>query len=244
MADPGPGGRRDEVTTRSTTRQNVFVTKSELARRHIQQMILSGAARPGDRITTRQVSDALGISETPSREAIQSLAAEGWLDVQNHVGAVVQGLRADQIREISALRGHICGVAIVLGAPNFDEERLALIDRNIEDYAEALAHKDYALVGQTNYAFHELLCDNPQSPWCHRLLTNMTGLMSAQRHGIPPQHNRLAEALKEHEAIRDMLRAGDFSGAADMVNRHEKNTGNFLIRMMEEMQAEEKRKQA
>ncbi len=223
---------------------NTYMTKAEMARRHIQSMILSGAVGPGDRITTREVSAALGISETPIREAIRGLASEGWLDIQSHIGAVVQGLRADQIREISALRGRVCGLAIELGTPNFNAERLAMIDANIEAYSEALERKDYEGVAQKNYEFHELLCDNPQSPWCHRLIENMHGQMSAQRHGIPPQHNRLGDALAEHKRIRDMLRAGDFEGAAEMVKQHEKNTGDFLIRMISEMPAIDKRRQA
>ena len=68
----------------------VFLSKADIARRHIEGLILSGAAKPGDRITTREVSEALGISETPIREAIRSLAAEGWLEVKPHVGAVVE----------------------------------------------------------------------------------------------------------------------------------------------------------
>jgi len=214
-----------------------YMTKTEHARQHIRSMILDGAVGPGDRITTREVSVVLGISETPIREAIRGLASEGWLEVQNHIGAVVQGLRAEQIREISALRGLICGLAVELGAAHFDEGRLAKIDENIALSAEALEKDDFALFGAKNYEFHQLLCDNPESPWCKRLLENMHGLMSAQRHGIPPQPARLREALKEHVAIRDKLRAGDFSAAAALVNEHERNTGDFLIRMIREMPA-------
>jgi DNA-binding GntR family transcriptional regulator len=215
----------------------IYMTKAEVARQHIQSMVLSGAVGPGDRITTREVSDALGISETPIREAIRSLASEGWLEVQNHIGAVVQGLRAEQIREISALRGIVCGLAIELGAASFDAARLAKIDENIAISADLLAKGDYDGFGEMNYDFHLLLCDNPESPWCRRLLENMHGQMSAQRHGLAPQPGRLGEALKEHGLIRDMLRAGDFAGAADMVKQHEKNTGDFLIKVINETPA-------
>lgn len=224
--------------------QNIHVTKAEMARRHIQSMILTGVVGPDDRITTREVSDALGISETPIREAIRGLASEGWLDIQNHIGAVVQGLRVEQIREISALRGLICGLAIELGAPDFDAERLAVIDENIDAYAKALTGRKYELVAEKNYEFHQLLSDNSQAPWCRRLLENMHGLISAQRHGIPPEHNRLAEALEEHRRIRDMLRARDFAAAAEMVKRHEKNTGDFLIKTISEMPVGGKQRQA
>lgn len=68
----------------------VYLSKADIARRHIEGLILSGTVKPGDRITTREVSEALGMSETPIREAIRSLAAEGWLSVRLHVGAVVE----------------------------------------------------------------------------------------------------------------------------------------------------------
>jgi DNA-binding GntR family transcriptional regulator len=168
---------------------------------------------------------------------MRGLASEGWLDIQNHIGAVVQGLQMEQIREVSALRGLVCGLAIELGAPNFDSGRLALIDENVAASAEALARQDYQAFARKNFEFHELLCDNPQSPWCRRLLENMQGLMSAQRHGLPHQPQRLAEAQKEHERIRDLLHARDFRGAAAMVNQHEKNTGDFLIKTLSERAA-------
>lgn len=213
---------------------NTYITKAELARRHVQSLILSGSLGPGDRITSREVSDALGISETPIREALRSLASEGWLDIRNHIGAVVQGLKTDQIREISALRARICALAIELGADSFDENRLARIDENILAYAGALERKDYAEVARINYEFHDLLCDTPQSPWCQRLIENMHGLISAQRHGMAPQPDRLSDALDEHKRIRDMLRAGDIKGAAEMAENHELRTGDFLIRMLGE----------
>lgn len=213
---------------------NQYMTKAEMARRHIQSMIQSGQVGPGDRITTREISDALGVSETPIREALRWMASEGWLDIQNHVGAVVKGLETDQIIEISALRGQICGLAIELGAAFFDQERIARIDRNIEEYREALERRDYQAVADRNYEFHELLCDTPRSRWCKRLLDNMHGLMSAQRQGLPPQHGRLEKALKEHESVRDMIRKGDFAAAAVLAEQHERNTGEFLIKLLSE----------
>lgn len=213
----------------SMTEQNVVVTKSELARRYIQKMILNGAWQPGDRVTTREVSAALNISETPTREAIHSLAAEGWLSVQSHVGAVVQGLNVDQIREISALRGLICALAIELNAPSFDADFFAKLDANIEASAKALDEMDVARNGELNAEFHKYLCGGVYSPYSYRILENMLGLMSAQRNGIEVSLERLRQALDEHRRIRDQLRAGDYAGAGETAKQHELNTGAFLI---------------
>ena len=135
------------------------------------------------------------------------------------------------------MRGRICGLAIELGAPNFSEARLEQIDEVIDALDAALNSGDFALFASKNYEFHELLCDNPQSPWCHRLLSNMLGLMSSQRHGIPPHRERLEQAQKEHCRIRDLLREGNFAAAAEMAKEHERITGDFLIRAISEVAA-------
>jgi len=217
---------------------NQYMTKTEMARRHIRSMILGGQLGPGDRITTGEMSQALGISETPIREALRWMASDGWLDIQNHVGAVVKGLETDQIYELSALRGQICGLAIELGAAFFDAERKDRIDRNIDAYKVALDREDYQQVAELNYEFHDLLCDSPRSRWCQRLLDNMHGLMSAQRQGLPPQPARLEKALQEHKSIRDMIKAGDFGAAAVLAEQHEKTTGEFLIKLLSERSAQ------
>lgn len=221
------------------SKESVVLTKSQLARRHIKKLILSGEIKPGDRLTTREVSQALGISETPCREAVNSLAAEGWLEVQSHVGAVVQALHVDQIKEISALRGLICELAIELNASRYDAAFLERLDENIEQSFAALKANDISQFGALNHQFHKLLCDGPGSPYSYRILENMLGLMSSRRHGMPVYRERLEQALQEHCQIRDRLRDGDFQAAARIARQHELNTGQYLIRKMTELEQAE-----
>lgn len=235
------GDRREVYTKKEAvvnegTVSRVFKTKSVIARDHIVNLILSGEVKPGDRITTREISFALGMSETPIREAISSLATEGWLDVQSHIGATVASIRPEEIDEIGALRGIVCGLAIELGGPTYDEQRLADIDENLERAAVAIGSGDYPQYAALNNEFHKLLCDTPNSQWCLRILVNMLGLMSFQRHGISPGIKRFMDALDEHRRIRDLIRVRDFSGAASLVKQHEHNAGVTLARALNYLQ--------
>lgn len=212
--------------------RSLHMTKADIAREHIQAMILSGQASPGTRITTREVSDSLGISDTPIREAIKTLAAEGWLEVQSHIGAVVKEVSVEQIHEVSLLRGVIGDLAIRLGHARFTPERLDQIDRNIEASQDVIDRGDYPGFAAMNYEFHELICDSALTPWCAWSLENLRGMMSMERHGLPLLPERLIAAFQEHVEIRDLLRDGDFDGAAEMVRVHERRTGDFLIKQI------------
>ncbi len=211
-----------------------FLTKTELAKRHIQTLVLSGIYKPGDRITTKEVSRALGVSDTPIREAVQSLASEGWLDVQQHIGAVVQGVTAEQIREVSRLRGSVGALAIEVGTAAFTESRLTAIDEVLADMGKALERDDFDTFGLKNYEFHDLICDKDHAPWCRRFLDSLYGHMSPGRLGITPTKKRMTAALQEHQNIQDKLRVGDFKEAARLVDIHERNAGDFFLAILSE----------
>lgn len=198
----------------------VYLSKADIARRHIEGLILSGTVKPGDRITTREVSEALGMSETPIREAIRSLAAEGWLSVRLHVGAVVESAGSEQLREIYALRGRIGSLAVELGAASYTAARLNDIDSNIAASAEAVAAYDIPAYTRLNHDFHILLSDTPHSQWCLRMLVNLSAMTSAH-HGFAVLPARMAASLKEHQAIRDAIRAGRIKDAAALLQEHE-----------------------
>lgn len=206
----------------------LYMTKSDLARRHIQGMILSGQARPGARITTREVSEALGISETPIREAIRALAADGWVELQSHVGAVVARFGGEQIMEIYALRSLIGALAMELSGPTYDEARLAKIDVNIEASKAAVAERDVQTYMRLNNEFHTLLCDTPASQWCLKILSSLRSQTGIHQ-GFAAVPQRLAESLAEHCGIRDAVRARDFARAADLIKAHEHAAGVALI---------------
>lgn len=207
----------------------VHLTKSGLARQHIQELILSGAVREGQHITAREVCEAVGVSETPVREAIRGLAAEGWLELNAHHGVVVATLRAEHIAEIHALRGALAALAVELGAAGYTAETFAALERNIAESERAVAGQDPAAYARLNREFHLLMCDTPHTPWTMRLTSSLTAQTSAQRRGFEAIPGRLAASLAEHRAILAALRQGNTRRAATLLVDHERRAGAALI---------------
>ena len=209
--------------------EHVHLTKSGLARQHIQELILSGAVREGQHLTAREVCEAVGISETPVREAIRGLAAEGWLELNAHHGVVVATLRAEHIAEIHALRGALAALAVELGAASYTAETFAVLDRNIAESERAVAAHDTGAYARLNREFHLLMCDTPHTPWTMRLTSSLTAQTSAQRRGFDAIPHRLRASLAEHRAILAALRQGDTRRAASLLVEHERKAGAALI---------------
>jgi DNA-binding GntR family transcriptional regulator len=205
------------------------LTKPDRARQHIQELILSGAVREGQHVTAREVCEALGISETPVREAIRGLAAEGWLDFHPHHGVVVATIRAEHIAEIHALRGALAALAVQLGASAYTAETFAALDRNIAESAAAVAAGDARAYARLNREFHLLMCDTPHTQWTMRLTSSLTAQTGAVRRGFAAVPERMHASLEEHRAILAALRRRDIAHAAALLVEHERIAGATLV---------------
>lgn len=207
-------------------------TKSEIAAQYIQELILSGGAPAGSTVTTTSISEALGMSETPVREAIKSLATEGWLVHSAHRGTVVASLDQEQISEVFRLRGILNALAISLSADAFDDDRLDSIDANIEASELAVAANDFETYSELNRAFHDLLCNTGRADWTYRLFSTLQRQSAVFRHGFRAIPDGLRKSLNAHLEIRAALRAGDFARAAELANEDEVSAGDRLIRTL------------
>ena len=206
-----------------------YRTKAALAKAHIQELIVSGAVAAGGHITTRAVSEALAMSETPMRAAMRRLDAEGWLDLHPHLGSVVAGVQAAELTEVYALRGRLGALAIELGGPSYSRQRLAEMAANIRRSEKAVAKGQIALYIQLNRAFHTLLSDTEQTRWTLRMLTILWGQTAAMGGGFRRVPARLAQSLAEHKAILAAIMAGDFRRAATLMIEHERLAASMLI---------------
>jgi DNA-binding GntR family transcriptional regulator len=207
----------------------VFVTKAGLARAHIQEMILSGQVREGQQFTAREVSEALAVSETPVREAISGLVAEGWLKFNAHHSVVVASISVDQIDEINELRGVLSFLAVKRGGRAYSKQTLAALESNIEEAAKAVDDADPQRYAEVNRQFHLLICDTPHTQWTHHLLTNLSSQTAVLRKGFAAVPSRMKASLDDHRAIVDAIRAGDIDLAGDLLVQHEHDASKALI---------------
>ena len=76
------------------------VTLHDAVLNQLRDMIIEGRLPPGSRINEGQVGASLGVSRTPLREAIKTLASEGLIEIIPAKGAIVRRFTENDIREI------------------------------------------------------------------------------------------------------------------------------------------------
>lgn len=131
------------------------VSHADRAEQAIRAGILSGAYAPGARLRERELSDALGISRIPVREALTRLSGEGLVVNAPRRGASVRALSLRDVTELFDLRLSLevfaARRAAEARAAGHDGSRLTALMAAAED---ATRRGDTAAVPAANTALH------------------------------------------------------------------------------------------
>ena len=91
---------------------------------YLRDAINRGDLHPGSFLDQRRLSESLGISKTPLRDALIQLETEGFVSILPRRGVVVNELTLDDIRHIYEIVGALEGVALVSVADRLGDAEL------------------------------------------------------------------------------------------------------------------------
>lgn len=103
----------------------------------IRENIANGTLPPGEWIREGPLADALGVSRTPVREALNALAAEGVVEIVRHRGARVSSWTVRDVEEVYNLRALLEGEGARLAAERAEPELLAELRGHEQGFAAA-----------------------------------------------------------------------------------------------------------
>lgn len=118
-------------------------------------MIIGARLKPRERLSDQEIAKQLGISRTPVREALNKLAAEG-LVVMDQRGTAVADLNMAYMVDIYQTRAALEGFAARLAAPHITEEDVLEMRRYL-DKQSACTIGTEALLARTGTQFHLVL---------------------------------------------------------------------------------------
>ncbi|GAB3597717.1 GntR family transcriptional regulator [Microbacterium tumbae] len=102
----------------------------------IAEAIVDGRLAPGEHVSDKALADALGVSRTPVREALQRLAWAGLIEVSPSRFTRVTELSEELVVRTLEYTGLQAGIALQLAVRRMDDEQLVeaigMLDRMID----------------------------------------------------------------------------------------------------------------
>ncbi|MEK4529960.1 GntR family transcriptional regulator [Solibacillus sp. FSL K6-1554] len=183
--------------------------------RILREAIIKGQLQPGERLVQDELAKTLNVSRMPIREAIKQLAAEGYVTVEPHKGAVVKQFTIHELEEIYFLRAKFEPLAAAESLKTMSSQLVNQL-RNLNEKMKKTDDTDEYI--QLNIQFHHLLIKD--CPWgkLNNIIENLwTGFPQQTPHLLP---NQIATSISEHDLMVKALANNNIELTCQLLEQH------------------------
>ncbi len=208
-SSPVPGGGPDSGHATS------------LAYSTIRDEILSGGFPGGHRLREDDLAAMIGVSRTPIREALRSLAAEGFVTHERNRGFQVESWTLKDLEEVHGLRSllepYAAGLAATSGLLDADA-LVALADEMQEAIRQP--RLDVELMTELNNRFHDAILEASGNQRLRLLVNSVVQVPIVRRTFSQYTNEDLKRSLAHHQELVESLRSGDAVWAESVMRTH------------------------
>lgn len=194
----------------------------------LEREIVTGALQPGDRLDERSLSERFGVSRTPVREALQTLAGSGLVTTVARRGTVVASITVADLIEMFEVMAELEAMCARLAARRMPRGDL--------DNLFALGAECGALRGgsnadayyEANVRFHEAIYAGCRNAFLERQTKNVRNRLAPYRRLQLHRPGRVEKSDSEHVDILEAISTGKAERAADLMRAHVAVQGEAL----------------
>lgn len=170
------------------------------------------------RLDERQLSEQLGISRTPLREALARLAQEGLVDIQPRRGVFIVRKTKAEIIEMIKVWAALEGMAARLATEVASDDEIAQLRRIFAETEKGKAEFDE--YSARNIQFHQAILRLAHSPLILEMTDKIFLHVRAIRNRTIGERDRIARSKTDHMHIIEAIEARDPEAAERFVRDH------------------------
>lgn len=186
----------------------------------IRDLIIEGYLEPGSRIDESGLVEQLGVSRTPFREALRTLAAEGLVVIRPSKGSIVRKLSPEDVfsmLEVLAGLERQAGQLACIRAS--DDEIEALVNLHVA-MLERYEARDRLPYYKLNQEFHSRLAGLSKNQILLEMQENIQARLKRIRFIGNRKPEYWADAVSEHEKMAAALKARDGDRLGEIMAVH------------------------
>jgi phosphonate utilization transcriptional regulator len=200
------------------------------AQQEIERLILGGELAPGAKLTEAVLSERLGVSRGPIREAFRRLEEAGLVRQEKNRGVFVRDIALDEAAEIYDLRAAMDDLAGRRLARSLTAEQSRALRGIVERMEQAARAADADAYHLLNLDFHDRVVEfagNRKMSSIYRKLVKELAL--ARRRNLS-EEQALPHSAAEHRQILKAITSGDPESAGRALYEHAEASKQRMLR--------------
>lgn len=202
------------------------MTEAVRVRRGLEEAIVAGRYRPGDKLDLTSISAEYGCSRTPIRDALQHLSNSGMVQIRPKHGTFVSRLSVRELAERFEVMADLEGLCAELAARRMPPEAAAEMTAGLEACRRFVQEEDPDGYYDANSRFHRAIYAGSGNAFLRAETEKLQGALEVYRRLQLRVGDRMTRSLDEHQAIAEAILAHDPEAARARARAHVKIQGD------------------
>lgn len=208
----------------------------------ILKKIISMELKPGETITEISLSEKLGISRTPVRDAVQRLEMEGLVVTENRTKKIYY-LTPHDIENIFDLKIAIESTIARLASEKGTEQQMNELSDIVLDIRELIKslklgkeedeESFFEKWIETDQKFHAKIAEMADNSRAEQIINTLNTQWHRIKMGLSAIEGRMEKSAYEHELIGNAIISRKPDDAEQSVKNHLSNLKNVLLKIMQ-----------
>ncbi len=198
----------------------------------LRQAILRGEMEPGERLMEIQLSQKLGVSRTPIREAIRKLELEGLVIMIPRKGAEVAHITEKDMRDVLEVRSTLEELAVTLACKNVTPDKIEALKAANKVFESAIISKDVVNIVDADVSFHDIIYAMTDNQRLIQIINNLREQMYRYRLEYVKDARTHSILISEHNDIIKKLQDKNVEDAKTVVRQHINNQEKGIVRLL------------
>jgi phosphonate utilization transcriptional regulator len=200
------------------------------AQQEIERLILAGELPPGAKLTEAMLSQRLGVSRGPIREAFRRLEEAGLVRLEKNRGVFVRDVPLDEAAEIYDLRAVMDELAGRRVAASLTAEQARTLRGVVERMEQAARAGDADAYHLLNLEFHERVVEYAGNRKMSSIYRKLVNELALARWRNLAEEQALTHSAAEHRQILKALSSGDSEAAGRALFEHAQRSKQRMLR--------------
>jgi GntR family transcriptional regulator of vanillate catabolism len=213
------------------------LTSGDQTARAIRELILEGALEANAPLRQDELARRIGVSRTPLRTALASLARDGLVEYSANRGYRVRTFRFQDVEAAFEVRATLEALACrIAGRRGLDNTTIAALEQAVEKgdailAAGRLIPEQLGPYRRMNVAFHSAILAAAGNQWVQDFVDRTHDVpMASDRIILWEDYAIIRRSHDDHHRILAALKAGDGARASSIMLEHVTFAGEVLIR--------------
>lgn len=176
----------------------------------IRTAIIQGNLKPGDKLRELDISEQMGVSRGPIREAIRDLEAMGLVICHPYRETVVADVSREQIVElIIPIRLQLEIFSLKSGFREYDDDFYQSLERIIETMKTHAERQDLFALIEEDIRFHEMIVNFKGDAFTLQIWNSIVNRLRIHFIKNTPLFDDLGKVVKDHSELLEALKSQD-----------------------------------